>query len=331
MVESNNLGIHFSRQGGHQMAIMFHLQALKIAESIMGKLSADYSDSLYNLGNTLADAGNLDSALKYLLVAEQHAVLRGVTDDLDMVHLLNSIAYVMENMRDYSGAIAHLEAALEKLRRFAQTDAALNDEVMRGTYYLAGVCEKANDLVKARAYYSDTLRLIRQAGIKYYPTCLNNLANTMTALGEIEKSLEPRLEAVAQIKEIVGAQSLSYAQSLRNLAVIYQSLGLFDKAKESLLPAIEIKRAILGADSKEFIREIMFLIELYTKAGQSDKALEIFTRLLDEIGARHSGGDEAVRELANLYMDFGDINQLNELYSKAMGKPVADGSDLIDD
>ncbi|MCL2698990.1 MAG: tetratricopeptide repeat protein [Defluviitaleaceae bacterium] len=330
MVESNNLGIHFCRQGSYQMALMFHLQALKIAETIMGKLSADYSDSLYNLGNTLADAGNYDAALKYLLAAEQHAVLRGATDDMSMVHLLNSLAYVMESMGDHSGAIAHLEAALGKQRKLAGSDNRLNEDVMRGTYYLAGVCERAGDLKRALAFYYDARRWIKQQGIRYYPTCLNNIANILTALGEVEKSLEPRLEAMEQIKETVGAGSISYAQSLRNLAVVYQSLGNYDRAKELLLSAIEIKRAILGTHSKEFIREIMFLIELYTKAGQSDKALEIFVRLLDEIGADQSGGDDAIREFANLYMDFGDINQLNELYSKAMDR-YTDTSDEFDD
>lgn len=325
MIESNNLGIHFCKQGSYQMAVMFHIQALKIAESIKGQFSEDYCDSLYNLGNTFADAGNFDAALKYLLAAQQHTVLRGATDHHNIIHLLNSIAYVMERLGDYPGAIAHLEGALGKLRQFAETDDNLLDDYMCNTYYLAGTCEKSGDFKRAQAYYSETLRLIKQRNISYYPSCLNNAANVLTALGEVEQSLEPRLEAMAQIKEFVGPHSLSYAQSMRNLAVIYQSLKDFDRAKELLLSAIEIKRVILGSNSKEFIREIMFLIELYTKAGQSDKAFEIFLRLLDEIGAELSNCDDIVRELAELYMDFGDINRLNDLYNRAM-KMYADKS-----
>ena len=318
MIESNNLGIHFCKQGSYQMAVMFHIQALKIAESIKGQFSEDYSDSLYNLGNTFADAGNYDAALRYLLAAQQHTVLRGATNNINMVHLLNSIAYVMESLGDYTGAIAHLEGSLGKLRQFIETDKRIEDDYMCNTYYLAGVCEKANDFKKALAYYNETLRLVRERNMPYYPSCLNNIANVLTALGKVEQSLGPRLEAMAQIKKYVGPRSLSYAQSMRNLAVIYQSLRDYDRAKELLLSAIEIKREILGPSSKEFIREIMFLIELYTKAGQSDKAFEIFLRLLDEIGAELSNRDDLVRELAELYMDFGDINRLNDLYKKAM-------------
>jgi len=318
MVESNNLGIHFCKQGSYQMAVMFHIQALKIAESIKGPFSEDYNDSLYNLGNTFADAGNYDAALKYLLTAQQHTVLRGDTSNMNMIHLLNSIAYVMESLGDYPGAIAHLEGALGKLRQFADADVSLLDDYMCNTYYLAGVCEKSGDFKRAQAYYNEALRLIRERNISYYPTCLNRFANILTALGEVEQSLTPRLDAMNQIKEFVGSHSISYAQSLRNLAVIYQSLSDFERAKELLLSAIEIKRIILGTRSKEFIREIMFLIEIYTKAGQSDKAFEIFLRLLDEVGTGLSSRDDIVRELAELYMDFGDINRLNDLYKKAM-------------
>jgi len=320
MVESNNLGIHFCKQGSHQMAVMFHIQALKIAEQIMGQLSEDYTDSLYNLGNTFADVGNYETALRYLLAAQQHTVARGATEDIGMVHLLNSIAYAMEGLGDYSGAVANHETALRRLRKLSETDGSLAEDCMCNTYYLAGICERAGDLKKALAYYNETLQLIKRGNLHYYPSCLNNIANILTALGQVEQSVTPRLEAMGQMKQFIGPKSLSYAQSMRNLAVIYQSLGNFDRAKELLLSAIEIKRTILGTSSKEFVREIMFLIDLYTKSGQSDKAFEIFLRLLDEIGAELGGRDDIVRELADLYMDFGDINRLNELYNRAMRK-----------
>lgn len=319
MVESNNLGILFCRQGNYRMAVMFHLQALKIAETVMGKLSKDYCDCLYNLGNTCADAGDYDMAIKYLLAAEQSSILRGVPDDMGTVHLLNSIAYAMEESGDYSGAIARLESALVKLSRLAEHDEGLQaDDQLRNTYYLAGVCEKAGEPKKALSYYYDTLFLIKKFKLPYYPTCLNSIANVLAELGNADKSLEMRVEAMHQIKTVIGPKSISYAQSLRNLAVVYRSRGNYEKAKEYMQEAIDIKRAVLGLNSKETLREILFLIELYASSDDTDTALEIFIRLLAEIGDDFVGRDEIIQELANLYMSLGDINRLNELYNKAV-------------
>jgi tetratricopeptide (TPR) repeat protein len=235
-----------------------------------------------------------------------------------MVHLLNSIAYAMESMGDYPGAVEHLEAALKKLCKLAETNESLADDCLANTYYIACVCEQAGEFEKALEYYNRLIEAFKARNVRYYPSCLNNIANVMTELGQIEQSIEPRIKAIDQIKEFIGPKSISCAQSMKNLSVIYQSLCDYRSAKEFLLPAIEIKRKILGANSKECIRDVMFLIELYTQAGQPDKAFEIFLRLLDEIGAELSSRDEMIRELADLYMNFGDINRLNELYNKAM-------------
>ena len=115
------------------------------------------------------------------------------------------------------------------------------------------------------------------------------MASSMTALGDVERSVS-MLERVLALKEAaVPRDEYSISQTTHNLAEAYRQLGDLEKAEHYSRRTIDTATAVLGPDNSHVAYVMARLGVILQDAGRADEALDIEQRALAIMVANGDG------------------------------------------
>ena len=274
---SGNLAGVLARMGAIEPAYHFFYQTKHIYQHFVGPSNPDYADSLYNLANISASAGQFDEALKWHGEALKIREKTGVPEDL--LHSLHSMAFIHQQEGDYKKAISYAKKALEKASKSDYASACI---------YLAELYEINNEDEKALALYEEVLEKITKEGCKRadYLTVLCRKAYLKGTTGQIAESIALHQEVCRLYQSLSrlntpGLDDLFYTNTLRNMAILNSAIGETSLAEKYMLQAIRTHKSKNGDN----IKDICFLIRLYLANDTYDKAIDMLIFALMNTGA----------------------------------------------
>jgi serine/threonine-protein kinase len=115
------------------------------------------------------------------------------------------------------------------------------------------------------------------------------MASSMTAIGDLERSI-PMLERALELKEAeVPRNEISISQTTHNLSEAHRQLGNFDKAEHYARRTLETATAAFGADNSDVAYVMARLGVILFDAHKTDEALDLEQRALAIMVANGDG------------------------------------------
>ena len=198
-------------------------------------------------------------------------------------------------------AIGEFKLALEHLKR-AESLTSNKKDLMRIYNQIGMIYEKMGSLDDALLYYSRSLSLARDLGIRSEQAArLNNIAGIYYAKGEFDKALSYYEESLR-----LKTDEKEKAPTYNNIAIIYNKKGNYQKAVEYLKKAIEIGERY--GDYHGVSRRKLNLGNTYRKMKDYEKAEKY---ILEGLEGVKKVGDKyweayGYKYLGWLYRDKGD-------------------------
>lgn len=241
------------------------------------ELDANNEDAMMGLAMVYSDIGNQKAASEMLqAVANRNPSLRTLT----------ALAGTYEQMRDYKGAAAALEKALEisqgnpDLKRALAQNLMLSEQFDRAQKLFEGlVAEDPKDiqsLLRLSQIHRQQRNLAKAREVNdrakaIDPTNLEILYNDVNLL-EAEGKIG---EAIAQLKDIVSQSAKrQYTQGERgNRAILLERLGMMYRSAEHYQAAIDTFKQVLELEPEQASRTHMQIAETYRINREYQKAL----------------------------------------------------------
>lgn len=153
-------------------------------------------------------------------------------------------------------------------------------------------------------------------------TALNNLAETLRALGHYAAAEPLYREALAIGRATLGDRHPDVATRLNNLAALLKATGRYDQAEPLYREALEINRAALGDHHPAVATGLNNLAGLLEATGRSDQAEPLYREALEigraTLGDLHPDVATWANNLAGLLRATEQFDQAESLYREAL-------------
>jgi serine/threonine protein kinase/tetratricopeptide (TPR) repeat protein len=286
------LGVTYYHLGDFPLAIRQHERALALRQAKLGAEHPDTHTSMYNLGEVLGRAGELDRAVALL-----EETLRRRQATLGPEHLETSrCTLVLAWTYREAGKLDRALPLFEETFRWRITHlgpAHLRTLVARGelawTYLLAGkldlafpVAEEALKLNRANLGPED----------HYTLAAMTVLAEAYRESGQPEKAL-PLAEGALQVREAKLEKDHHFRlDAMQCLARVYRDTGRLDQALKLFEAVLKRRRAKLGPEHPDTLLALANLAGTYVAARRYADALPLGQELL-RVGRRKLPADHA--------------------------------------
>jgi len=236
-----SLSVVAAKQEHYDESVDWGREALKLSESIGAKSSV--SRILGNMGWSLRELGDFDSALSDYKQAEQASARNGQVGD--QIYWLTGISSVYYQQHDYAAAQAVLEQAFDFARQ--QDDKTIIIEYLND---LAELAVETGKIDAAEKYYKQALAIQRVSNGQDWTAT----HDTTLIRARIEATKLNYAEAEKFFRQLINEPQASTAQRWEahaRLAMVYRGEGLATKAEEEFrgsLATVELARSSLQAE-----------------------------------------------------------------------------------
>ena len=301
-------------------ALEVNVTAEKIALEKLGKESAAYASTCFNLGRISFFKKDFSKAeIWYLKSKDIREKILG-KEHADYITNIRNLAFLYVNMGHYQKAEQlFLEKKMIQEKVFGKAHPSYTSSLMdlANIYFTLGQNEKAEST------YLESKAIGEIVLGKEHPDyigILNNLASLYNTLGLYEKSEPLSLESKSIQEKVHGKESSAYAFSIINLAKISFELGQYERAENLYLETKNIQEKVLGHEHPDYAYNLNSLANLYSKLGQFDKAEQFFLKsktIREKVfGKEHDYYAESLNDLANLYADMGQYEKSMAYYQE---------------
>jgi CHAT domain-containing protein len=256
-------------------------------------------------------------------VAKDYLSLFDVSSGHYYFEILNGLFKALLNINDYEEAIKYGEFAVQIMRK---TYGDQSKELTKMLYNLSLACLEGGYLVKGIEIGQQAIQRINSFTNKYsedYITCLNCNANYYSYIGQIDKCIDYRTQALNIASELYGEDSSEAAMIIHNIAVEYSEKGDLDKAIELGKKVVSLRRQTLGKQHYLYARSLGNLSNNLSRRGDYKEALNgLNERLKIE---KEQYGDSSIivaSRLIDIGTTYGEINDtINEgiAYKASLG------------
>ncbi len=308
----NNLAVAYSLKGEKQRAMELFKKSYSIRINELDHDDLRVCDALLNIGSTYYELGKYDDALKF----HRDALMR--RSDIgseEYINNLNLVGYDCEKVKRYPSAINYLKKAVKLMM---SNNADKNDYVAN-ICYLASVYKKNMEYDNALTYYEKALYILKKEKLDKEPYCgeiMNKAAELYLEMGNDQKALELRINALNIFEAQVGSKNMFYANCLREIAKIYKKNNAYGDAITYLQRDLDIKSSVISVDEKEYLDDAMLLASVYQLNSQTDKSNDVLEYILENITPKNPQYSKIILTLTSRYSESGNMNKLYSLYDK---------------
>jgi two-component system NarL family sensor kinase len=279
----------------------YHLKALPIWVEL--KDSAELGKTHIDLGNTAADKGNLNKAIKLYLIAQPYLVASKSTRQL-------------ANLYVNIGSIFHEQENYDKALEYYFKGVALKDSMAPNG--VAAVYNNISLVYKDQGKYQDALAYsFKSLELKKTLNYERGIAASLTTIGSIYLKLVQPEEAAKYYDEAIKlyrttGDKYGLGSALGGKGEVYMSVGDYEKAKALYLEALP-----LAEEEQLFalLRDMhLSLSDVYVQEGNYQKAFE--ARKLYEAAKDSVVNEETNERIAELMAEFETTQKEQELLLK---------------
>jgi eukaryotic-like serine/threonine-protein kinase len=316
--------------------------AVAAAQEKMGRYEdarAAYEDAFFQVGASARDELALEGASSLVFVIgyrlAQHDEGRhwgrvaqmlvdrlGLSDDLTVARLLNSLAVVHYVTHAYEDAKALHERALAISERAVGPEhprvaTSLNN--LANVHYAMGAHEDAKALIER------ALAIREKALGPEHPdlaSSLNSLANVHYFAGAYEDAKALYERALAIREKALGPEHPDVATALHNIANVYKATGAYEDAKALLERALIILERALGPEHPDLAMSLHNLANVHRATGAYADAKALLERGLairkKTFGPEHSEVAVSLDNLAKVHQATGAYEDAKALHERAL-------------
>ncbi|MCR5463394.1 MAG: CHAT domain-containing protein [Bacteroidales bacterium] len=277
----HQLGCDLFAEQKYEEAIVLFENAAEIRRKQLGVHSADFANSINNVGKCYYELGSYAKALDYGLQAlEIRRRVLGM-DHPDFALSLNNIGLCYARLGDYVKAQGLFLRAMEIQGRAQGKD---HPDYARSLKNF-GLCYALMfDYTKAKDYFLQAMEILGRALGKDHPEyaySLNNVGACYFEMGDYTKALDYLLQALEFQERVLGKDHPDYAIYLRNIGTCYIELGNYAKALDYLLQALEIQERVQKKGHPDHALSLNNIGWCYIKLGEYFNALDYCQRALE--------------------------------------------------
>ncbi|MEM9627100.1 MAG: FxSxx-COOH system tetratricopeptide repeat protein [Pseudomonadota bacterium] len=298
------------------------LRALKCRERAFGPHHPDVAESLDHLVELFSAQGNNRKAEPFIQRALEIRQRVDCDDDVGTVESLSNQAVVDFAQGHYLKAKPALEYTLQVREEALGPD---HPDTAQSLNNLAV-------LYKAQGRYSEAERLLQRALAIYEnafgpehsdtATSLSQMADLLKAQGHHQKAEPLYLRALATREKTLGPEHPDTATNLNNLASLYQAQDHYPRAEPLYLRALAIREKTLGPEHPDTATSLNNLASLYQAQDHYPKAEPLYLRALaireKTLGPEHPDTATNLNNLASLYQAQGHYPKAEPLYQRAL-------------
>ncbi len=232
-----NIGNNYGNMGEVKMATKYHLQALKLFETLGNERGQSFC--LQSLGNDFVDLQEYATAKSYLLQSE---VLKEKLNDARGLAVawivLGQVEIELNNLKE---SRVYLDKAFDQC-----TKLKLKSEQIKVHYNLAILEKKLGNIDKAKIHFEESLATAKEAGDN--PTIVVTIETELAELNDTR--LTQNRQDILKTKIATALKSgdrTSQADGHYNLSQYYASKRQYNKAFEHLDKYVQVNDSIRGS------------------------------------------------------------------------------------
>ncbi|HPE97525.1 MAG TPA: tetratricopeptide repeat protein, partial [Chitinophagales bacterium] len=268
------------------------------------------------------EAGNIDSAVYYLLEIRNELENEGRANTNDYAMVLSNLGFWEQFLGDYNSALAFYLESMEIRKNVLgeqHSDYALILNNLGNLYHEMG------DYASALPLYKQALEIRGKVLGELHPdyaVSLSNLGNLYHDMGDYSLALPLYQQALEIRGRVLGELHPDYAVSLNCLASLFRDLGDYSSALPLYQKSMEIRRNVLGNHHPDFAISLNNLAFIYKCIGEYDTALPLYQESLkinyQTYGEHHQEYAISLDNLAGLYQALGEYDSALPLYQQAL-------------
>jgi tetratricopeptide (TPR) repeat protein len=319
----NQLALYLQNyHADYKQALLFHEQAYRLYEKLLGENHPAVATSLNNLAGLYESQGCYEEAFplyqRALAIDEKVYGKHHPDIAIDM----SNLAGCYDSRGFYDEALLLYQHSLV-IREQQLGESHPDTGISYGN--LAGVLEAIGDYNNALIYRKKALENHENSLGKEHPitaTSLNNLAALYDSQGRYEEALPLYLRSLAIDEKVYGKDHPDVATDLNNLAALYYSQGRYAEALPLYQRSLAIREKQLGENHPNVASILNNLALLYKSQGRYEAALPLYQRSLaireQQLGENHPDVAESLNNLAALYYAQGHYEEALPLYQRAL-------------
>ena len=225
-----------SATGGHGEAVTLGEEYVAIRRALHGPRSAEVGQALFDQGEWLFAARDLDGAEECLY--EAAVIFDPMRDQTNYARLLRALSVTNAERNRYPAAAGYMRRSLAILDRFQANDRYLDadaaHDIRRSLWDLAVMMVRAGDLVAAGHYYHRWLienPRERVAGSARARLALKNLGAIRSRSDRMAEAEEWLTEAYIRTCDRFGPDAGELVEPLEQLVALYQKWGRPDEER----------------------------------------------------------------------------------------------------
>ena len=265
---------------------------------------------------TLSPADHLNKVLQHLQQNHTEKTLKSLSrafadfpntiDDIDALHAILNIGFILTNKADGRVALECFGHALTGFERIHK-----NDRVVLALKGMAEISEQQGDYKSARDYYTRAAEVLEEARDEQNAA---RALNRITYLPEDQhdvSALDYYIRALAACEK-AGDDFLCASTHLL-IAKIYQKQGLIEKAQNSFSLSLT---AFEKVDNDEGVAIVLgCTARIFANSERYDEALQYYSRAMKRF---EQAGDGMSMKVVTTLSDIGDISNKLERYDEAL-------------
>jgi tetratricopeptide (TPR) repeat protein len=261
--------------------------------------------------STINVAGYPLAGLPYLPHVQHVAVGADARGDESAASLHNELGYVLQDLKDLTGARTCYERALAI---YEQVLGPTHPDTAQSLNNLGALLTEQGDLTGARVYYERALAICVHALGHAHPftaITLNNLGNLLKTQGDLAGARPYFEQALAIHEQVLGSRHPSTAVSLNNLGQLLTKQGNLTGARAYYERALAIRKQALGPTHPHTAHSLNNLGQLLAEQGDLAGARPYYERALaireQVLGPRHPYTATSLNNLGALMYEAGDL------------------------
>ena len=333
-----NIANTLNSLGNYRNALIYYEKSLSIKEELLLSNHNSIAGSISNLSVIYRNIGEHNKALEF---AKQALLMVDSYNErqLEKVEILNNLALVYVDLKNYNEALANYEDAI------SITENSLGSFHPILIVLFNNLGRMYNDMRSLQLAHNFLLRSV-EIGERLSLNRNNpnlDLADTYCDLGDYYRLSNGLTNAIIfynkslKIKVgVLGVDNVSVAELFNHLAEVHADDDNFKEAMECITKSLQIKRKLLGNNNLEIVNDYYIMGNIFLKMGVVDKAelyldtsLEIRKRLkdsADQIAASYNSLGECYNlsenyELSQKYFE-NALNLLEGMYDKQNYKVI---------
>ena len=153
-------------------------------------------------------------------------------------------------------------------------------------------------------------------------TSMNNLAATLSAMGELQEAREVHQQTLNIRRRVLGSEHPDTLTSMNNLAETLRAMGKLQEAREVHQQTLDIFSRVQGAEHPSTLKSMNNLAMTLRAMGELQEARELHQQTLDisrrVLGSEHPDTLTSMNNLAATLRAMGELQEARELQQQTL-------------